>query len=138
MRPQELRIKNFAGIREATVRFDDAAGMQIESDGNFPEDGRAKELILQALDWVLFWNAADGTGEKDCSVIFEFDNYGVHRKCGKEPSEDSLRLFKYASGLFCCATTVKELTAESIEETRKKIVEAIGFSDVSPLRDYVR
>lgn len=138
MRPQELRIKNFAGIEEATVRFDDAVGMRIESNGNFPENDRAKELILQALDWVLFGNAADGTGDKDCAVVFEFDNYGVHRKCGKEPSENSLRLFKYASGLFCCATTVKELTAESVEETREKIVEVTGFSDVSRLRDYVR
>jgi len=134
---KELRVKNVSGVKEARLIFDQNGNVSIEpGNGNFPCDRSAREFALEALGWVLFGELKpDARIEEGCSAEFEFDNFAVYRKCIPDPPGISLRLFRYGTNRYCCATTVRDLTTKTVEETQREIVNTVGFSDVQALRD---
>ena len=143
MKLKELRIRNFAGVGKADLRFDGNGFALVEgTEHDFPYDPESdtgKSLVFDALDWVLFGNARQdpgcGEGTKartladGCSVQLDFDDYSVHRTREEGLPGFSLRFFKYDPNPFCCATTVKEVTGETTESIQKQIEDAIGFSE---------
>jgi hypothetical protein len=143
MKLKELRIKNFAGMKEATVRFDALNGLPETAEGDFPADPGSEygtKLIIDALDWVLFGNEPRGRelqGIEARAMELEFDKFAVHRKVGTGTSGVALRFFRYSTSQFCCAATVRELSMETPDQTQKRIEEATGCSDISNFRDYL-
>jgi hypothetical protein len=143
MKLQELRIKNFAGMKKAIVRFDAVNGLPETAEGDFPADPGSEYgtmLIIDALDWVLFGNEprVPELGEMEaCAMELEFDNFAVHRKVGTGTSGVALRLFQYGSNRFACVATVKELSMETLDQTQERIEGATGCSDISRFRDYL-
>jgi hypothetical protein len=143
MKLKELRIRNFAGITKADLRFEDHYFALVEGiEQDFPcdpESDAGKSLVFDALDWVLFGNARrdPGCGEgvmaktvrSGCCVQLDFDNYSIHRTFEDGFPGFSLRFFKYDPNPFCTVTTVKELTGETTEAIQKRIEDAIGFSE---------
>jgi hypothetical protein len=142
MKLKELRIRNFAGITKADLRFEDQGFVLVGGlEHDFPHDPESdigKSLVFDALDWVLFGNARrdPGCGEgvmartiaNGCSIQLDFDDYSVHRTHGEGFPGYSLRLFKYDPNPFCAATTVQEIKGETTGEVQKQIEDAIGFS----------
>jgi hypothetical protein len=143
MNLKELRIRNFAGIRKADLRFENGgftpvAGLEHDFPSD-PESDGGKSLIFDALDWVLFGNARrdPGCGEgvmartvaNGCSVQLDFDDYSVHRTYAEAAPGFAVRFFKYDPNLFCAATTVQEITGETPAAVQKMIEDAIGFSE---------
>jgi len=154
MKMKELRIRNFAGIRKADLRFADQVFTLVgESENDFPcnpESDAGKSLVFDALDWVLFGNArrdpgcAEGIAAKTvaegCNVQLDFDDYSVHRTFAEGFPGFALRFFKYDPNPFCCATTVQEITGRTNKTVQEMIEDAIGFSQFlqSPGQDEVK
>lgn len=143
MNLKELRIRNFAGIRKADLRFEDqrfalVGGLEHDFPCD-PESDTGKSLIFDALDWVLFGNARrePGCGEgvmaktvpNGCGIQLDFDDYSVHRTWAEGFPGFTLRFFKYDPNPFCAATTVEEIAGETTEAVQKQIEDAIGFSE---------
>jgi hypothetical protein len=142
MKLKELRVRNFAGIKKADLRFENQAFVLVEGvEQGFPCDpgsDAGKSLVFDVLDWVLFGNSRrdPGCGEgvmartvgNGCSVQLDFDDYSIHRNYVEGAPGFSLRFFKYDPAPFCCAATVKEFTGETTEAIQKRIEDAIGFS----------
>lgn len=135
MHLKELRIRGFQGVTEARLTFGQTGGVTIEAaNGDFPSAANSSEFVLEALDWVLFGRLLPGrsTGE-GCSGELEFGEFAVHRKTIPEAPGMMLRLFKYSSNPYACAATVKDLTAKTLEETQKEIVNVIAIHYISGL-----
>jgi hypothetical protein len=143
MKLKELRIKNFSGMKEATVRFDALNGLPETAEGDFPADPGSEygtTLVIDALDWVLFGNEPGGQeleGLDARSMELEFDNFAVHRKVGTGTSGAALRFFRYGTNRFSCAATVRDLSMETLDQTQQRIEDATGCSDISNFRDYL-
>ncbi len=137
MNLKEIRTRNFPGLADCFFRFNN--GDFIPVNAPEPGCGLRSRYIVDALTWVLFGavgtddgnNRIDYAEMDDCSVEVDFDNYSVHRAKRKNPSGMSVRLFEYTDYVFCCAHTVKELSAGKTEETQRLIEKKIGFSDPS-------
>jgi hypothetical protein len=143
MKLKELRIKNFAGMKEATVRFDAGNGLPQTAEGDFPVDpgsANGASLIIDVLDWVLFGNEPripELGGTEARAIELEFDNFAVHRKVRTGTPGVALRFFRYGSNRFACVATVKELSEETLDQTQERIEDATGCSDISKFRDYL-
>lgn len=137
MNLKEIRTRNFPGLADSFFRFDNGDCFPVNAPA--PGCSLRSRYIVDALTWVFFGFTGTDHGDNgieyadmdDCSVEVDFDNYSVHRAKKKNPSGMSVRLFEYTDYVFCCAHTVKELSADRNEETQRLIERKIGFSDPS-------
>ncbi|MCE5336239.1 MAG: hypothetical protein LLG06_16780 [Desulfobacteraceae bacterium] len=136
MNLKELRIRNFSGIKNATLYFEGNGNRVQRIEGDFPgtpPDEVDREKILDAVAWTLFGTSQNGS-EHGRSVVLEFDHFSVHRKDPNGSGEVSLRLFGYETNQFACAATVKDLSTETVSKTQDEINKIVGCTDIGALR----
>lgn len=137
---KKLNIKNFLGIGEAKIRFDNAGVVLVEGvNHDSPSslsNGAGKSSLFEALFWVLFGKTKRGllgddvinvSARKNCRVELEFDHYRVVRSRRDDLLGTSLHLFQRDDE----GPAEKELTKGSVKETQILLEEIIKLSELT-------
>jgi DNA repair exonuclease SbcCD ATPase subunit len=141
MELKKLTIRNFLGIGEGEITFDQSGVVLIEGlNHDSPSsisNGAGKSSIFEALFWVLFGKTKRGltgddvvnnVGGKNCRVELEFDDYLVVRT-RKDHELGAALLFKQRTG--DGEAKWKDLTLGTVRDTQKLIEDAIKVSELT-------
>ena len=138
MKASQLIIKNFMGIGNGTLNFNDRGLVLVEginhSSPTSKSNGASKSSIYEAIQWVLFGttkrnlkadDVVNEQSEQDCEVTFFFDEYKVVRY---------RKHTKYANGFFVYRldgmgwTDISKGTAK---DTQVMLEEILGMGEVT-------